>query len=144
LAGVASVAGTAFFGYGVWAFRSPPAQPASSSSGVNSLIDLLVMGARLLGGLFGAFAKAGQFFFTVATVFCALVLVFSITLWLVANGLATHHTWARIISMLVSGALLLICALTLMSGPRGPALAIVLALTAAFAYSLWVFWRRFV
>ena len=142
LVGIVSAIGAAFFGWGALALHVE-AMPTASSSG-NSAIDLLVGAARILGGAFVFFAKAGHFVFTVIAVFCTALLLFSVVVWLVANGLAAHHTWARVIAMLVGSMILLACILALISGARGGPLATTLVLTAASAYLLWVLWRRFV
>ena len=142
LVGVVSSIGAAFFGWGALALHVEAMPPASSSG--NSAIDLLVGAARILAGAFVFFAKAGHFLFTVIAVFCTALLLFSVLVWLVANGLAAHHTWARVLAMLVGSMILPACILALISGPRGGASVATFMLAAASAYLVWVLWRRFV
>lgn len=135
--GVPSLLG---FIWGVWGILqfhllTPASHNAPEQPTGNTAVDLLQMGAKAAGAVFGAIGTLGSWVIYAVTSAAVLGLLLSTALYLTGRGLYAGQIWAKLTGTAFLSLLLL---LSLTAGP----FATRVALAGFSGYSLWVLWAR--
>jgi hypothetical protein len=120
-----------------------PTPDASGKTDYNSLVGLLMGGARLAGKALGWFMNSAQWAIGLLAVLSLLLLVVAIALFAIGRGLHAHQTWARILGILLASVCLFAGLSSVIMFRQGAAVASSSAVAATSMYILWALWRKF-
>jgi hypothetical protein len=120
----------------------PPDKSAPLDIGTYGLVGLLSNAARGVDHVLHALAGVASFILTIIAIASVLALALGVLLYLVGRGIIHHATWARVLAILMSAALLFAsCAIAaVMRRDNAPFAAFPIA---ASLYALWVMIWRF-
>ena len=137
-----SIPGFLYFGWVAVRMRMMPTPSAGATPSPDSLVGLLEIGARILGGIFRAIGSAGQWVSTALAVVFFLGLLLACGLFFTGRGLHAHSGWARFVaSLFACGAIL--SSLVAMTVVRRGLFPVCASVAAAGVYAIWVLLRRF-
>jgi hypothetical protein len=141
--GLASIPGFLYFGWMALRLRMLEPGPSSAAdASPDSLIGLLVLGARAFGSVFRVVGAAGQWVTTALAIVFFVALLVAGGLFLTGRGLQAHAGWARLMASLFACGIMLSSLVAMMVVRRG-LFPLCAALTAAGVYAIWVMVRRF-
>ena len=135
------------FLYFLWALVgvriASPAGDAGGKPDYNSLVGLLVSGAKVAGKTLGWLTTGAQWAIALLTVVSMLLLLVAMALFTTGRGLQAHQTWARILGMTLAAILFFVGALGALLFRQGQAVAASTVVAAMCLYILWTLWRQF-
>lgn len=132
--GIPALIAACYFGFTflqIW--MTPVSKPGESAATGNTLIDLLMSGARAFGKVAGFVGAMGQAIIAGLAIVSLFVLIYAIGLYFTGRGLAAGAAWGRILGILLMVVPFLASVIAVLSTRR----PLPLLVAAASGYVLW-------